>query len=134
MGTIRTEIKIRGYHLDMFRHVNNARYLELLEEGRWAFFDGNPQFFHRLKDVMFFVVNININYRAAATLGDVLEIRTAVSKIGNTSGVMHQEIFNRDSGKLIVDADVTFVMADAKTQKPLPLRELLQDVLDELMP
>ncbi|HHP7234731.1 MAG TPA: acyl-CoA thioesterase [Desulfobacterales bacterium] len=134
MKTVCTEIKIRGYHLDMFRHVNNARYLELLEEGRWAFFDGNPQFFYRLKDVTFFVVNININYRAAATLGDVLEIRTAVSKIGNTSGVMHQEISNRDSGKLIVDADVTFVMADAETQKPLPLKKLLQDVLDELMP
>lgn len=134
MSTVATEVKIRGYHLDMFRHVNNARYLELLEEGRWAFFDGNPQFFYRLKDVTFFVVNININYRAAATLGDVLEIRTGISKIGNTSGVLHQEIHDKDTGRLIVDADVTFVMADAKSQKPLPLRELLQDVLDGLLP
>ncbi len=29
-------IRVRGYHVDLFRHVNNARYLELLEEGRWA--------------------------------------------------------------------------------------------------
>ncbi|WOD06656.1 acyl-CoA thioesterase [Marinomonas sp. GJ51-6] len=33
------QIKVRGYHLDVFQHVNNARYLEFLEEGRWAFFD-----------------------------------------------------------------------------------------------
>lgn len=26
------DIKVRGYHLDLFRHVNNARYLEFLEE------------------------------------------------------------------------------------------------------
>jgi thioesterase-3 len=29
-----TTIKIRGYHLDLNGHVNNARYLEFLEEGR----------------------------------------------------------------------------------------------------
>ncbi|WP_269434919.1 thioesterase family protein [Desulfosarcina ovata] len=34
-----TEIRIRGYHLDLFGHVNNARYLEFLEEARWAIFD-----------------------------------------------------------------------------------------------
>jgi len=131
--TVRTEIKVRGYHLDMFGHVNNARYLELLEEGRWAFFDGNPRFFYRLKGVTFLVVNININYRAAATLGDVLEVRTGIAKVGNTSGVMHQEIFNKDSGKLIADADVTFVIADAESGKPLPLKVLLQDVLEDLV-
>jgi thioesterase III len=30
------DIKVRGYHLDVFSHVNNARYLEFLEEARWA--------------------------------------------------------------------------------------------------
>jgi thioesterase-3 len=29
------EIRIRGYHTDLYQHVNNARYLEFLEEGRW---------------------------------------------------------------------------------------------------
>ena len=32
-------IKVRGYHLDVFQHVNNARYLEFLEEARWTYFD-----------------------------------------------------------------------------------------------
>ena len=31
-----TEIVIRGYHVDIYGHVNNARYLEFLEEDRWA--------------------------------------------------------------------------------------------------
>lgn len=29
------KIKIRGYHTDSYQHVNNARYLEFLEEARW---------------------------------------------------------------------------------------------------
>ncbi|MGB7920969.1 MAG: thioesterase family protein [Desulfobacterales bacterium] len=126
---VHTEIKIRGYHLDMFRHVNNARYLEFLEEGRWAFFDATPDFFYRLKGVTFFVVNININYRRPATLGDVLDIQTRLSKIGNTSGVLRQEVYNKKTGELTADADITFVITDAKTQKPLNLKDLLKDAI-----
>ena len=124
--TVRSEIKVRGYHLDMFGHVNNARYLEFLEEGRWAFIDANPQSLSGLKDLTFFVVNININYRSSASLGEVLEIQTRLSKICNTSGVMRQEIYNPKTAKLIVDADVTFVIADAETQKPIKLIELFK--------
>lgn len=39
--THKTLIKVRGYHLDIYQHVNNARYLEFLEEGRWAAFEKN---------------------------------------------------------------------------------------------
>jgi thioesterase III len=131
---VHSEIKIRGYHLDMFRHVNNARYLEFLEEGRWAFFDATPDFFYRLKDVTFFVVNININYRRPATLGDVLDIQTRLSKIGTTSGVLRQEVYNKKTGELTADADITFVITDAKTQKPLNLNDRLKDVIAALMP
>jgi thioesterase III len=131
---VHTEIKIRGYHLDMFRHVNNARYLEFLEEGRWAFFDATPDFFYRLKGATFFVVNININYRRPATLGDVLDIQTRLSKIGTTSGVLRQEVYNKKTGELTADADITFVITDAKTQKPLNLNDRLKDVIAALMP
>jgi thioesterase III len=131
---VHTEIKIRGYHLDMFRHVNNARYLEFLEEGRWAFFDATPDFFYKLKGVTFFVVNININYRRPATLGDVLDIQTRLSKIGTTSGVLRQEVYNKKTGELTADADITFVITDAKTQKPLNLNDRLKDVIAALMP
>ena len=37
MGVSTIEIKVRGYHVDIYGHVNNARYVEFLEEARWAF-------------------------------------------------------------------------------------------------
>lgn len=126
--TVVSKIKIRGYHLDMFGHVNNARYLEFLEEGRWGFIDESSQLAERLKTATFFVVNININYRSAATLGDLIEVHSRLSKIGNTSGVLRQEIVDPTNGKLIVDADVTFVITDAATKKPIPLSELFEGV------
>ena len=130
---VHTEIMVRGYPLDMFGHVNNARYLEFLEEGRWTFFDKNPQVFYHLKGVTFFVVNININYRRPAALGDLLDVQTRLSKVGHTSGILGQEIYNKNSGDLITDADITFVIVDATTQKPLNLRDQFNGVLADLL-
>ena len=72
-------IKVRGYHLDLYRHVNNARYLEFLEEARWSFLETRSDL-----DVLeksgyaFAVVNINISYRRAAYMGEMLRINTAI--------------------------------------------------------
>ncbi len=37
-----THIKVRGFHIDVFQHVNNARYLEFLEEAVGNGWMGNP--------------------------------------------------------------------------------------------
>ena len=35
------QLVIREQHLDTFGHVNNAKYLEILEEARWDLITGN---------------------------------------------------------------------------------------------
>jgi len=34
-----TEIKVKGYHLDLFGRVTNQRFLDLLEDARWSYMD-----------------------------------------------------------------------------------------------
>ena len=34
-----SQIKVRGFHIDVYQHVNNGRYMEFLEEARWEFMD-----------------------------------------------------------------------------------------------
>lgn len=119
-----TEIKVRGYHLDAFGHVNNARYLEFLEEGRWDYAEERLAIEERKqRGLIFTIVNININYRRPAFMGETLEIRTWVSQVGNASATIRQEIFLKVTGELVADADVTFVMVDMETNKPLPIPE-----------
>jgi len=128
----RTKIKVRGYHLDVYQHVNNARYLEFLEEGRWVFLEEYRTFDEWPEGISFVVVNININYRRPASLGDVLEVQTAISTLKAKSGVIHQEIMLKPDGAIVVDADVTFVIVDSKTQKVLPLKGDLRAFFDRL--
>jgi thioesterase-3 len=118
----RTQITVRGYHLDLYGHVNNARYLEFLEEARWEMLDDRIDLVGwQSRGLAFTIVRIDISYRRAATLGDVLEVRSTLSNLGRKSATVRQEVFLGDTDTLVADADVTFVIVDAKTGKSLPL-------------
>ncbi len=125
-----TEIIVRGYHLDGYQHVNNARYLEFLEEARWACLADDIDYFMQ-KKIAWIVANININYRIPALLGQHLIIETTVSKIGNKSSILSQIIRCKETGKTIIDAEVTFVLFDMKANKSLEIEgDILQKLLD----
>lgn len=117
-----TQIKVRGYHLDIYQHVNNARYLEFLEEARWSYLEdcGDVDYFHS-RQLAWVIVNININYRHAATNGQTLQIATQFSKIGGKSAVIHQVVSVAGSDQIVADADITFVCLDQNTGKAVAI-------------
>jgi thioesterase-3 len=120
--THQTLIKVRGYHLDIYQHVNNARYLEFLEEARWGYLEdsGDIEWFAKHK-LAWIIVNININYRVAATMGDTLQVFTRFSKIGGKSAVVTQEVRIVGKDAIAADAQVTIVCLDQKTGKPIAI-------------
>ena len=122
------EIIVRGYHIDVFGHVNNARYLEFLEEARWTLFDEKANFEELAREgFIFTVVNINISYRQPAYLLDVLCVETGLSDIGKRSATLCQTVKNKATGVVVADAIVTFVFVDIKAQKTVPLEGGLKE-------
>ncbi|MEM7037490.1 MAG: thioesterase family protein [Bacteroidota bacterium] len=130
METSTIQIKVRGYHLDLYGHVNNARYLEFLEEARWTHYEGrvSKEEFESNRWA-FVVVNININYRHPATVGDVIRIETGIKNAGKRSIVMQQRIFLNDTDTLVVEADVTYVIVDGNTNSAIPIDGRLREIL-----
>lgn len=126
-------IKVRGFHLDMYQHVNNARYLEFLEESRWAYFEHFPlmEKIHA-RNCALVLVNIDINYRRPAFNNEMLEVRTKVTRIGNKSCSFEQNIYLEGTDTLIADAIATFCILDQQTHQSVPMsddeRELLQEM------
>jgi thioesterase-3 len=122
-----TQIKVRGYHTDLYQHVNNARYLEFLEEARWQLLEDHMDLESFMRGgYLFFVVNINISYRSPARVGDTVTVRSGLKRIGNKSAVIRQQIINKATGTVCVDADVTFVIADTGG-RPVKLEADLKD-------
>ncbi|MCD4484492.1 acyl-CoA thioesterase [Chromobacterium vaccinii] len=128
-----TRIKVRGYHLDLFGHVNNARYLEFLEEARWNQFEEQGGLDWFLKSgLALAVVNINIDYRRPALMGEQLLIETGLKSIGNRSAVIHQRVLLEGADTVVAEADVTFVVFDAKQNKAVALEGQLKDMLEQM--
>ncbi|HBV93051.1 YbgC/FadM family acyl-CoA thioesterase [Pantoea sp. Bo_2] len=131
---MQTTIKVRGYHLDVYQHVNNARYLEFLEEARWQWLE-EVEAFHWLLEqkLAFVVVNININYRRPAVLGDVLAIDSEITQLNGKSGIIAQRVLLAGQETVVADAALTFVCIDLRTQKAVALEGELRERLMRLM-
>jgi len=125
-----TKIKIRGFHIDSYNHVNNTRYLEFLEEARWNIKDRHLQFFNDYEDEYGLItVNNNIDYLLPSFLGDDLRIESQVLKIGTKSVVFQHDIFNDSNNKHIIRAKATFVFFNRKKNQSEQIPEELRKKL-----
>ncbi|ELX8379274.1 acyl-CoA thioesterase [Providencia vermicola] len=130
-----TQIKVRGYHIDVFQHVNNARYLEFYESDRWAWMEQHDFIGWALKKKLTMAaVNINVNYFHGAVIGDELVVTTRIEKIGARSAVCYQQIIRERQGKkeVVSDAMVTFVFIDLSLNKAISIDGELLEKLELL--
>lgn len=120
--TSTTEITVRSWTLDIYGQVSNSKFLEFLEEARWNHFQGffESGMFMDL-GLAFMLVNVNINYRDAARLGDILDIHTSIKRIGDKSITLFHEMLRRQDGGRILDGEVTFVVKDLEKGVAVPI-------------
>src|SRR5690554_6390382 len=115
----------------------SGRYLEFLEEGRWSYFEKHAFFADLAQEGVAFVVdNINISDRSPAYTGTVIRVLTRIDNIGNKSAKAVQEVrlvTDRELADLIVEADVTFCLMDAKTHKAVPITGDLRANLERMI-
>ncbi|WP_028452385.1 acyl-CoA thioesterase [Chitinilyticum aquatile] len=117
-----TTLKVRGFHLDLYGHVNNARYLEFLEEARWNFLEdaGSLAWFMQ-HDYALVVSRVAIDYLRPATMGDELVIETRLAGLEARVGRIAQTIRRRDNGKTIASAEITFAVLHPARRGALPI-------------
>ena len=129
-----TQIKVRGYHEDRFGHVNNARYLEFLEDARWEHLEerGLTADFFKAQGIFPVVVRISISYRRPASCGDVLDISVKVQSASRRKVVIAQQARFASSGDVCVEAEVTVMFLDERAGRPVPLSEELLRAWPEL--
>lgn len=133
MSVLEHELRVHGFHCDLYGHVNNARYLEFLEAARWEMLDATLDLdeWHE-RGRRFVIVRIDISYRAAATLGDWLRVESWGGEIRRTSAQVHQRILRAADGAVVAEADITYVILDASKGRPLRLAGELASTLGQM--
>ena len=122
------KVRVRNYHLDGYGHVNNARYLEFLEEARWAFFEEHG-LLSEIDGLMLVVVRTDIRYRRAAVDGDILRFEGRLKELTSRHIILTQNIV-LPRGKNAVEAERTLMVVSAESGRsssiPEPLFPLLK--------
>lgn len=126
-------LRVHGYHCDLYGHVNNARYLEFLESARWELLAAAIDLgdWHD-RGRRFVIVRIDISYRAVATLRDDLRVESRGGEVGRSSAKIEQRVIRAADEQLIAEAMITYVILDAETGRPLRLSGELRDTISRL--
>ena len=122
-------IRVRNYHLDGYCHVNNARYLEFLEEARWAFFEEHG-LLSEIDGLMLVVVRTDIRYRRAAVDGDILRFEGRLKELTSRHIILTQNIV-LPSGKNAVEAESTLMVVSAESGRSISIPEPLFTLLKQ---
>ena len=127
--------KIRTFHTDAFGHVNNARYLEILEEARWQFAESIGLVELLAEDNLgFIIIDMRLRFRLPVLEGETILVQTSLITLGTASGEVRQTVSHRGSNKIALKSLFHFILIDRATNGSVPIegriRELLLDVLE----
>jgi acyl-CoA thioester hydrolase len=122
----RQEVAFRD--LDVFGHVNNAVYLTYIETARIRYLR-EVLGIESLEDLLVIVAKVHIDFRSRATLGETLEVRTRVSRIGTKSFDVDHEIQGPD-GRLVARAETTLVTFDYRGDSTMPVPDLWRERIE----
>jgi acyl-CoA thioester hydrolase len=120
-----TDISIRFGDLDVFGHLNNARYLTLMEHARYCYmvhlglWKETGSFF----DMRVIVADAHIAFLAPAYLNQVVRVSTGVVQLGNKSFRYEYELTDAQTGTVLARGDTVMVAFDYDNHQSISIPE-----------
>jgi thioesterase-3 len=128
------EIKVRGFHVDVFGVVNHAWFVRFFEEARWAYLDERPALRDGLQSagVAHSVVSLQVAYKHPVRLRNLLRIKTRINRAGRRSITFEQEADIIPGQEPAVIAQVTNVFFRIRGGKVVEVKDGVFDSWPEL--
>ncbi len=113
------EIYVRFMDIDALQHVNNARYLNFLEESRIAYSQELLNVFNSIQELNVLVARVEIDFLRPVLFGEKLKVYTRILKLGTKSFTFESVITatNNNGEFPAAKALQTLVAFDPKTLK-----------------
>src|SRR5512136_1453397 len=113
----RCPVEVRFRDCDPMGHVNNAVYLTYLELARFEYWK-TAEIGRLGGEVSYIIARVEIDFRAPATTGDVLDIGICVTRLGRSSFSMAYEMRGPDR-RVVATAKSVQVAYDYAAGKPV---------------
>ena len=111
-------VVISEAHLDSFGHVNNARYLELLEQARWDLITERGFGIDVIRSTRTgpTILEINIRFMRELSARETVVIRTEMLSYERRSGKLRQQMVKAD-GNIACEAVFTIGLFDVERRR-----------------
>lgn len=123
-------LKVRFYETDALQHVSNTVIVGWFETAREPIF----KIFNPSLDVTqwpLILVSYKVDLVKQIFFGENVEIKTGVSRLGNSSFDIYQEVWQK--GELCAKGTTVMVHFDYKSQRSVPISDGIKQALNELM-
>lgn len=126
-------VYVRYCETDAGGHVNNASYFLYFEEARTKFFATLGFGPTEREHLHFIVARTECDFIAQAYAGQILTVKTMVSKIGTKSYTVVHEITDMETGVSIAKGSAVIVCFNYQEQQSVPIPASLHAMLEEYM-
>lgn len=115
-------MRVRFRDVDGMRHVNNVVYLTYTEEARsrWIVEDLKAG---GVDEIGFILARAEIDFLAAASMGDTVRVEMWVPRIGTKSWDFAYTLRSATDGRLFARARTVQVAYDYRTERTMPIPE-----------
>lgn len=125
-----TEKRIYYHDTDAGGVVYYANYLKYLEEDRTDFLEKKGLSIKEMHEnnFLYAVRNCSVHYKSPARYGEIIVCESTLIKITAAQLVFDQKIFEKETRRPIIEADVSLVSLN-KDFKPTPIPEKVKALL-----
>jgi YbgC/YbaW family acyl-CoA thioester hydrolase len=120
-------LPVRGYEIDVYGHVNNAVYLQWLEQARWEWSRAN-QIGIEFENVLSVVRHLDLDFKHEVLFGDEVEISLWPRICKNTSVIVGAQIkiiksdIQKNINQVALNAQMVLALVEkgSKQKAPVP--------------
>jgi len=126
---------IYTYHIDFVGHVNNAVYIQWMENGRLKLLEAIGMPVTRIAEgegIVPVLTETHIRYRKPYFLGDTARIEIWLSQLNNASAIMEFRFYN-PSGDLCAEGWQKGLFVNRKTLRPQRLAESFREAFSKYL-
>lgn len=122
--------------LDHMGHMNVVAYTAHFDEATWNFFAdiGLAPSYLREAGRALAAARYEITYERELLAGDIVTVRSRLTRVGSSSLTYVHEMSNGETGELVATAEVVGVLIDRETRRSTPFPPQIAEKLRALVP
>lgn len=126
-------IEVRYGDLDPQGHLNNAKFVTFFEQARIQYIRhlGLYKEGQSFMEIGVILADVHVAYRKPVEWGMPVKVGVRISKVGNKSMTVEQNVVHAETGEVFAEGEVVMVAFDYYQNKSIPVPQEWRDAIQK---